>query len=92
MITLIVNIDVEPTHMVAFGRACMVASIRALEYEKHCLTFISQGDPNKENGWILIETYTNQHALDFHKTTQHFLEWRDTVKDMGTRVVTRLNH
>ena len=89
MITLIVKIDVKPEAYHDFVDACRTASERALRTERQCRVFTVNKDTDNENGIVLIEQYDNQEAIDFHKTTEHFLEWREAVKDMGVRKVTR---
>ena len=49
-------------------------------------------DATDINNITLIETYENQNAIDHHKTTPHFLEWRNKVEPYmnSPRQVTRL--
>ena len=39
----------------------------------------SREDPNK---FILYEAYTSETAAKAHKETEHYLKWRQTVKEM----------
>lgn len=90
MITLIVNINVIPEHFFDFVDACRIASKTALREERQCRAFTVNQDPDNENAVILVEIYDNQEAIDFHKTTEHFIEWakiRDKVS--ASRNVTR---
>lgn len=34
------------------------------------------------NRFMLYEAFVSEEAAAFHKTTDHYLKWRDTVKDM----------
>lgn len=83
MITLIVNINVIPDRFFDFVDACRTASERALREERQCRAYTVNQDPNNENGVILVEIYDNQEAIDFHKTTPHFLEWREIANKLS---------
>lgn len=89
MITLVVKIDVKPDNFFDFVDATRIARDKALATEPQCHAYTINKDPDNENGVILVEVYENQHAIDLHKTTEHFLEWREAVKDMGERKATR---
>lgn len=90
MITLIVKIDVKPEAYFDFVDACRTASIRVLRTERQCRAFTVNKDPDNENGVVLVEMYDNQEAIDFHKTTPHFLKWREIANQLTyTRTVTR---
>ena len=96
MITLIVKVDTKPDRTFDFIDATKIARDKTLEehYAYHCKgcsEYSINKSPNNENEVILIETYYNQEAIDFHKTTEHFLTWRKDVEDMmnSPRQVTR---
>ncbi len=89
MITLIVHINVKPERYFDFVDATRIARDKALTRESQCLAYTINKDPNNENGVILVEVYYNQAAIDHHKTTEHFLEWKEAVNDLGERTVTR---
>jgi quinol monooxygenase YgiN len=91
MITLIVKINVIPEHFWDFVDACRIASTQALRTERQCRAYTVNQDPDNENGVILVEIYDNQEAIDFHKTTPHFLEWREIANKLTiSRTITRL--
>jgi quinol monooxygenase YgiN len=83
MITLIVNILVIPNRYFDFVDACRIASKSALDTEKQCRAFTVNEDPNNEFGVILVEVYDNQEAIDLHKTTPHFIEWREIANKLS---------
>lgn len=90
MITLIVKIDVVHDRYFDFVDDCRTASRRALNTEPQCRAFTVNKDADNENGIILVEMYDNQEAIDFHKTTEHFLKWREIANQLTyTRTVTR---
>ena len=89
MITLVVKINVHPQFLYDFVDATKILARRTLSTERQCRAYTVNKDPNNEDVVILVEMYDNQEAIDFHKTTEHFLEWKETVKDMGQRTSTR---
>lgn len=42
---------------------------------------VSQDKENPEL-FFLVEIYKDNYALDFHRESQHFIKYRDTVADM----------
>ncbi len=84
MITIIVNIDIVPNKLQDFIKETKIARDHSLS-EDGCVLYTINYDPRNENNIILVEAYKHQKALDFHKTTDHFLRWRENVADMGFR-------
>lgn len=89
MITLIVNITATHETYWDYVDACRLLAKQTLLNERQCRAYTVNKHPEDENGIVLVEVYDNQEAIDFHKTTNHFLEWREAVKDWGERKVTR---
>lgn len=90
MITLIVNIEIANNKLQDFIKETNIARCYSLQ-EPGCIMYTINYDPTNENNIILIECYVDQYAAEFHKTTEHFLKWRENVADMGIRKTTRLN-
>ncbi len=82
MITLIVKLDIHPQHFDEFMASTRLAKSNVLLYEKGCLIYTINEDPDKLHGVILIEVYINKHALEVHKATPHFTNWRSKTGDM----------
>ena len=80
MITLIVKLDLHTKDVFKCINATEIARDKALNLERLCEGFTINSDPNNQNGLILIETFYDQAALDYHKTTPHYLEWKEKVK------------
>jgi quinol monooxygenase YgiN len=78
MITLIVKAKIKPEHLYDFIDECRVSQRLTLD-ERLCNAYTIQMDVQDENTVILVEIYHSEEALDSHKKTQHFLEWRDKI-------------
>lgn len=91
MITLIVKLDIHTKDVFKCIAATEIARDKALNTERLCEAYSINADPDNQNGLILIEMYYNQVGLDFHKTTEHFLEWKEKVKSClkNPTIVTR---
>ncbi len=81
MITLIVKIDIKPDYYHAFLHETLQARNTVLQTEKGCIAYVVNHDKDNENGVILVEVYEDQDAIDIHKTSEHFLYWRNTTQD-----------
>lgn len=53
--------------------------------------FLQQSDDHCR--FMLFEVFESEDAVDLHKTTDHYIKWRDTVKEMmaDTRYGIRYN-
>ena len=81
MIALLVTLNVKPECLSEF---------RALaEYDAECTikedgnvcfdVHVSADDPCK---YIFYEVYRDEAALEFHRTTEHYIRWRDESPDL----------
>jgi len=81
MITIIVHVEVKLGFVQDFINAT-IKSKNATSKELGCLNYDIMQDVASENKFILSETYSSESAIESHKLTPHFLEWRETVQDM----------
>lgn len=81
MKTIIVKVEVKSEHIQNFIDAT-VKSQSATMKEPTCLSYEILRDEKEPHKFTLVETYKNDEAIEFHKTTPHFLEWRSTVQEM----------
>ncbi|MDH5300381.1 MAG: antibiotic biosynthesis monooxygenase [Gammaproteobacteria bacterium] len=80
MYVTIVNVTVKPEHIEDFMRASRLNHESSI-LESGNLAFDvlqSADDPCK---FVLYESYVSERAAKAHKTTKHYLIWRDTVAD-----------
>ena len=78
MIATLVFVDVKPENVEAF-RAITIYNHDNTRKEPGNVRFDvlqSNDDPTK---FTLIEVFENEDAAKFHKTTEHYLRWRDEV-------------
>ncbi len=78
MIATLVFVDVKPENVEAF-RAITVYNHDNTRKEPGNVRFDvlqSKDDPTK---FTLIEVFANEEAAKFHKTTAHYLRWREEV-------------
>lgn len=94
MITLIVKVDIKQDNlfnMANFLAETIIAQTDTLD-EDGCSNYSIYYDPDNANGYVLIETYFNEEAIEIHKTMPHYIEWRDNVQQYmnNPRQVTKL--
>lgn len=81
MICTIVHVWVKPECREAF----IIASKRNHENsikEPGNVRFDLMVDADDPNKFVFSEVYKTQEDIDAHKTTEHYLTWRDSVVDM----------
>lgn len=79
MITLIVSALVKPENLTDFIEETKIAQQATLE-EGGCTAYTINKDNEDEDSIILIESYLSEDAINFHKNTPYFLEWRDKIR------------
>lgn len=80
MIVTCVHVKVKPDCLDSFIEAT-VRNHKATLNEAGNLRFDllqKEGDPAR---FMIYEAFESQEAADFHKTTAHYIAWRDEVKD-----------
>lgn len=81
MIIVIVHIQVKAESLAAFeGATADNASNSRLEPGVMRFDVLRQQDDSTR--FVLVEVYRDQHAVTAHKTTAHYLRWRDAVADL----------
>ena len=81
MIVLLVRVHVKPDAVAAFESATEDNATNS-RLEPGIARFDvlqQQDDPAR---FVLIEVYRDTHAVTAHKTTAHYLRWRDAVGDL----------
>lgn len=89
-VIIVVNVDVKSERVEDFHKATRKAQDGALN-EKGCNVYTILQDIANLTKFVLIEKYDDMEAFEFHKTTDHFKEWREVVYQMMNtpRVSTR---
>ncbi len=80
MIAIFVHIWVKKKHIHEFLEAT-VANHNQSVREPGNLRFDILRDAAEPNKFVLYEAYESEEAAAAHKSTQHYLTWRDTVED-----------
>ena len=80
MIATLVNVWVKESHVDAFI-AATVANHEQSVKEPGNLRFDVLQDDGDACKFILYEAYVSEEAAAAHKSTVHYLNWRDTVAD-----------
>ncbi|MEM6347503.1 MAG: antibiotic biosynthesis monooxygenase [Bacteroidota bacterium] len=80
MIVTIVHVWVKPEHIDAFIKATLLNHENSIkEPGNRRFDFLqSAEDPGK---FTLYEVYETEEDVKAHKTTEHYLTWRETVND-----------
>ena len=79
MIVTIVNIAVKPEHLDAFIKATIENHQNSIR-EKGNLRFDVLQHRDDPSLFTLYEAYDSDEAAAAHKTTAHYLKWRDAVE------------
>lgn len=91
LLVTVVHIDVKPECIEAFKEIStynhMNTRKEAGNYRFDVLQ--NNSDPTK---FTMYEVFADQAAMDFHKQTEHYLKWRDTVADMMSAPRTSAGH
>lgn len=77
----LVHVHVLPTCVEAFIEATALNHEGSVK-ESGNLRFDILQDPEDPNHFILYEVYRSEEDAASHKTTAHYLKWRETVADM----------
>ena len=91
MIATLVFVDVKPENVEAF-RAITVYNHDNTRKEAGNVRFDvlqSNADPTK---FTLVEVFRDEDAAKFHKTTAHYLRWRDEVAPYMASPRTAIHH
>jgi autoinducer 2-degrading protein len=76
-----VDVQVKPEHVEAF-RAATLENARQSVREPGVARFDVAQDAADPTRFVLVEVYRTDQAPAAHKTTAHYLRWRDTVEPM----------
>jgi (4S)-4-hydroxy-5-phosphonooxypentane-2,3-dione isomerase len=80
MIVTCVHINVRPEYVPEFIKA-MIENHKASVQESGNLRFDVLQKADDPCGFMIYEAYESQEDADLHKTTPHYIKWRDSVKD-----------
>jgi autoinducer 2-degrading protein len=85
-----VMIRVKPSERDRFLRAIEVDALGSERDEPGCLRFNVLQDAQDENVYYCYEVFTDEAAMDIHRTTPHFAAWRGVADALdGPYEVTR---
>ena len=81
MIVTCVHVHVKPEHTESFIEASVLNHKGSVKEPGNLrFDFVQQtDDPTR---FLLYEAFESEEAVLIHKTMDHYLKWRDTVKDM----------
>lgn len=79
MIVLSVVFTVESSRVEAFRAAVLGQAAQSLANEPGCLRFDVATDPEDETRFHLYEVYTDEKAVEAHRATGYFADFRGTV-------------
>jgi (4S)-4-hydroxy-5-phosphonooxypentane-2,3-dione isomerase len=81
MLVMLVQVQVKPEYLEAFIAATRDNAMNSVqEVGVARFDFVQQADDPTR--FVLIEVYRNAEAPALHKTTAHYLRWRETVEPM----------
>ena len=81
MIVTCVHVHVKPEFIDSFIKASVLNHIGSVKEPGNLrFDFVQQADDPTR--FMLYEAFESEEAVSRHKTMDHYLKWRDTVKDM----------
>ena len=84
MYVVLVNLIVQPEHIVAFEKAAIRNARTSVTEEQGCHRFdVSQIETSPVE-WMFYELYTDRAAFYYLHAQQHFLEYDETVRPYVT--------
>ncbi len=81
MIVTCVHVNVKPESVDDFIEAT-ISNHKGTVNEKGNLRFDVLQNADDLCRFMIYEAFESEEAVAAHKTTEHYLKWRDTVKDM----------
>ncbi len=81
MIALIAVLKIKPGMEEKVAYASMKMAEAVNKNEKDCLLYEAYMPADGSSEVYILEKYTGMEALDEHRKTPHYLEFKDTIKD-----------
>ena len=81
MIILLVQVHVKTESVAAFEAATEDNASNS-RLESGVVRFDVLRQQDDATRFVLVEVYRDQHAVAAHKTTTHYLRWREAVADL----------
>lgn len=78
MIETLVFVDVKPENVEDFKKITIYNHENSRK-EAGNVRFDVLQDNNDPTKFVLVEVFADEAAAAFHKTTEHYLKWRETV-------------
>jgi autoinducer 2-degrading protein len=78
MIVTIVHVEVKPEYVESFIRATTENHLESVKEPGNLRFDVLQNDA-EPNRFVLYEAYETEELAAAHKTTAHYLRWRETV-------------
>jgi len=81
MIVIIVNAEVMSEFLEDFTKESQFVQAKSLE-ESGCKNYCILQNSKDKNKFTFIETFESEEAIEAHKKTAHFQQWRNNVYEM----------
>lgn len=81
-ITIMVRVEVKDGFVNEFIMETFHARDLAESMEPGCVRYDIIQDTTDKRRFTLLETYISEKAIEEHKETQHFINWRANVQEM----------
>ncbi len=81
MIALIAVLNIKPGMEEKVAYASMKMAEAVNKNEKECLLYEAYMPADGSSEVYILEKYTSMDALDEHRKTSHYLEFKETIKD-----------
>ena len=91
MLIMNVYVTVKPDQLDAF-KAAILTNAAASRTEPGCIRFDVIQKKDDPYTFVLVEIYQNEAALDAHRQTPHFQQWRASSGDLFTTKENILYH
>lgn len=81
MISIFVTIRIKPGFSAQFSEASLGDAQGSVRDEPGCFRFDILQNASDPNLFHLYEVYSNQDALNAHRSAPHYAKWRETVQN-----------
>lgn len=81
MIVATAVLHIKTDHIDAFKAACLANAAESIK-EPGITQFDLLQQHDDPTRFVLFEVYTDEDAVQAHKTTPHYFAWREAVQDM----------
>ncbi len=82
MLVVVVALRIDPTQRDRFVEAIATNATAAVRDEPGCLGFDVTQSVDDSDRFVVVERYADEAALEAHRSSPHFLAWREVSDEV----------